>query len=1148
MSSLRPLLAALILLSGAASAQISAPRAHSDLMQGFDLGGVSGGAPQTNDKLSLSALASVQAYESGKPFFIAAEVQIQEPWHAYFRNPGSIGLPMELALNAPAGFKVEGPFWQPPHRVEGLYTSYAYERKAIAVWKVTPEAGAPAEASFAVSGTAQLCCETGCDQPADIGTELTLAAGAAEANAAWQQQEQRVERLGDSPLTVTATQDTDSVTLRLEGSAAGDIRSAYFFSDDSNIAPQTEQTLSRDGDAYTLKLTRNDGSEALYPLADETQKSQPLARLSGILSYNDSFCTVDIDLSQPSAADNAAAPSSDADKPAPSDQEETADLDGEASGDQGEAAEPAADASAADKPSTPAPGSGLIGTGLGNGSLGTGIGGSPFGSGVSALPGADSGAADAATGEKLSLSALASVQAYESGKPFFIAAEVQIQEPWHAYFRNPGSIGLPMELALNAPAGFKVEGPFWQPPHRVEGLYTSYAYERKAIAVWKVTPEAGAPAEASFAVSGTAQLCCETGCDQPADIGTELTLAAGAAEANAAWQQQEQRVERLGDSPLTVTATQDTDSVTLRLEGSAAGDIRSAYFFSDDSNIAPQTEQTLSRDGDAYTLKLTRNDGSEALYPLADETQKGQPLARLSGILSYNDSFCTVDIDLSQPSTADNAAAASGDKAAAGDANKPEPSAEEAAGGKGEAPASDTAAAASAEESPALSVPAGFATIIGSLFLGGLILNLMPCVFPVIGLKIMSFVEMGGGDRRKVFVHSLAFSLGILVSFWILALLIVIFTNLDTFSELPWTQWFSAIVNDSGSSARSWASWMQNPWVVYVLVLLLITLGLSMFGLFEIGVSATGAGQNLQNKGGLTGSFFQGLFVTVVATPCSGPCLGTALPAAMAMPGMWMILALTFMALGLASPYIVMGLFPALASKLPRPGAWMESLKQALSFLLFAAAGWFLVVYLAFVPDAESAKLPWMLMSLVVYCAAWWVYGRWCPLYRSKRSRVIGLVVALALAFVGVKYSMPVFHYDSDEAIEAAKGEAGYILAQGEHPVWNTWSSELMNKALNDGHPVYVDFTATWCGTCQVNKQVAYTKEVCELFEKNGVVLMRADKTKPSPAIDAELRRLKRGSVPTNALYLPAEPAVTAEVLTPGYMVDFLNSHLSNNQ
>lgn len=206
-----------------------------------------------------------------------------------------------------------------------------------------------------------------------------------------------------------------------------------------------------------------------------------------------------------------------------------------------------------------------------------------------------------------------------------------------------------------------------------------------------------------------------------------------------------------------------------------------------------------------------------------------------------------------------------------------------------------------------------------SLFLGGLILNLMPCVFPVIGLKVMSFVELGGGDRRKVIMHSLAFVLGILVSFWIISVLIAIVSNLSALAEQPWTQWLSTLWYDGGSTSRSWAEWMQNPWIVYVILLLLLVLGLSMFGLFEIGVGATGAGQKLQSKGGLTGSFFQGLFVTVVATPCSAPFLGTSLPAAMSMPAVWMVVALTFMALGLAFPYIVLGCFPRWCACCPSP-------------------------------------------------------------------------------------------------------------------------------------------------------------------------------------------------------------------------------------
>ena len=477
---------------------------------------------------------------------------------------------------------------------------------------------------------------------------------------------------------------------------------------------------------------------------------------------------------------------------------------------------------------------------------------------------------------------------------------------------------------------------------------------------------------------------------------------------------------------------------------------------------------------------LTRNDNRDPMYPVKDEATVGKPLAALEGVLVYGDKHCAVNAEM-------GAAA---------------PAAKESAG-----------------------VPEGLAALCLSLFVGGLILNLMPCVFPVIGLKVMSFVQMGGGSRRKVFTHSMIFVLGVLVSFWIISALMIVFSNLGALAEVPWTQWLSTLWNDAGSSTRSWAEWMQNPWIVYAILLLLLVLGLSMYGVFEIGAGITGAGQGVQNKEGLLGSFFQGFFVTIVATPCSAPFLGAAMPAAMALPGVWMTLALTFMALGLSFPYIVLGMFPALVRLLPQPGEWMESLKQGLSFLLFAAAAWMLYVYLAFWPASESTDTMWVNMSLVVFCAAFWVYGRWCLPFRPLSTRIIGFVVALLLAAAGFWGARP------------------YAPAENQLE-WEEWSPAAMQEALENDTPVYVDFTAKWCATCQANKKVAYTDEVYAALSEAGVVLMRADKTAPNPAIDAEMRKLNRSSVPVNALYVPGkEPVVTSELLTPDYMLDFIKAN-----
>lgn len=682
------------------------------------------------------------------------------------------------------------------------------------------------------------------------------------------------------------------------------------------------------------------------------------------------------------------------------------------------------------------------------------------------------------TGPEISGTMSADTTAYEAGKPFYLAAELSFTEPWHAYYDNPGTVGMPMEVQFTVPQGFDAEGPYITPPVYHAGAYNVAYVHAKPVIVWKITPKADAANPAIFRAAITAQLCSDAGCNPPITKELSLEIAAGAAAPSPTWGNWQHQVTGLGSAPSPVSKiTQTADTVTLHFEPNAA--VTDAYFFSKDNSIAPDVPQQLITENGTAKLVMKRNKDDNTLYPVANPETVGKPLAGMAGLLVCKEGSWAIN------------------------------------------------QAVESEPLPAVTaIPEGITALFLSLFLGGLILNLMPCVFPVIGIKIMSFVQLGGGNRSKVFLHSLAFVVGVLVSFWIISALLIIFSNLEILASQPWTQWASTLWHDAGSDTRNWAAWMQNPWMVYIILLLLLVLGLSMFGVFEIGVGATSAGQELQNKSGLTGSFFQGLFVTVVATPCSAPFLGAAMPAAMSLPGIWMTAALTFMALGLAFPYIILGAFPALVKLLPAPGAWMESLKQALSFALFAAAAWILFVYLAFLPQDAAGEGLWILIGLVIISCAFWVYGRWCRIYLSRSTRITGFIVALLLLAAGVWGSMPKPHDENG-------------------PEWETWSPSAMQEALDSGSPVYVDFTAKWCATCLANKAVAYTDEVYKLMDDAGVVLMRADKTAPNEDIDEAMRKLNRSSVPVNALYLPeGEPAVTRELLTPEYLLEFLQEHL----
>lgn len=267
----------------------------------------------------------------------------------------------------------------------------------------------------------------------------------------------------------------------------------------------------------------------------------------------------------------------------------------------------------------------------------------------------------------------------------------------------------------------------------------------------------------------------------------------------------------------------------------------------------------------------------------------------------------------------------------------------------------------------------------------------------------------------------------------------------------------------------------------------------------------------------------------------------------MLQPPLGIVLCLTMMGLGMSLPYIILGAFPVLTKYLPKPGAWMESFKQAMSFLMFGTAAYFLWIYIAFFDaDNHPQDILFLFFGLVFFSMAFWVYGRWCPMYRSKKSRITGGIFSIVFLLVGLFYMLPPDgaswfgrHSDTNQADVSNSKEH-----QEAGTIWTPWTPSAMKAALDAGQPVYVDFTARWCSTCQVNK-ASYTEEVLAAFNKHGIVMMKADKTRTNPDIDQELKKLGRTAVPVNALYLPGKkPIVTRELLSPSYLLDFLKQEM----
>ncbi len=719
---------------------------------------------------------------------------------------------------------------------------------------------------------------------------------------------------------------------------------------------------------------------------------------------------------------------------------------------------------------------------------------------------------------KATASAKATVESYATDS-FLIVNEVKLPEHWHSYYKNPGTVGMPMEATMNAPAGFKVEGPFWQVPAMEEGLVNFYGYSGTAKMAFRLTPEANAPQEASFTTSITWQMCAEQ-CAAPET--KEFTIKLNKGDAKATQEAPELAKGLVGVSTpewaknLQTTFQQKDKTITLHINtGSAALPSDKVYFFCDNGEISPEAPQTLKKVNDtAYELSMTFNDDPDGLYPnnLEDKTR---PLTTLSGILRVGDEGVFIT---AKEGPAPTVAAPAADKVPSADATA--------------AVVADAPAASSGDEAPMT-----LGQMMLFLFLGGIILNVMPCVFPVIGLKIMGFVQMGGGNRKKVLAHSLTFVLGILISFWIItAILIALKASPSGPGFFSGDFWFGGAAGET----VNWAFWFENAWVDFALMALMIAMGLSMFGVYEIGVKATAVGGELQQKEGFAGSFWSGVLATVISTPCSAPLLGPAIGAVMLQPPVFIVLGLTLMGLGMAFPYIILGAFPSLTKYLPKPGAWMESFKQAMSFLLFGTAAYFLWIYMAFFDaDNHPQDLLWLFFGIVFFALGFWIYGRWCPMYRTKKARTWGAIFTVIFLLTGLYYMLP----PEGKAWFAKEQPAVAVNANkpaAAHGLWQPWTPQAMQEALDAGKTVYVDYTARWCATCQVNK-ASYTDEVLAAFEKHGIILMKADKTKANPDIDAELKKLGRSAIPVNVLYRKDKaPAITIELLTPSYLINFI--------
>jgi thiol:disulfide interchange protein DsbD len=675
--------------------------------------------------------------------------------------------------------------------------------------------------------------------------------------------------------------------------------------------------------------------------------------------------------------------------------------------------------------------------------------------------------------------------AIRPGTPFTVALRLRMEPHWHSYWRNPGDSGLPTTIKWKLPAGFKASEIQWPSPQRIDTPpLVSYAYENEVWLLSTITPPATLPIGKNITLKAQAEwLICKEEC-LPASANLTLSLPVNNATpaVDSRWSAAFARTRAAFPSlpqGWTVAAERAPKGIVLRVQPPTASDISTdgAHFFaSDNSVIAHAAPQKMMRNGDGFQISLE-------LSEYATEAPK-----RLRGVL------------VAPKGRAWNA---SGVRALAVDV-----------------PVGARGTAAPVKSKTTTSPPSATATpptlllSLGLAFLGGLMLNLMPCVFPVLSLKILGFVQQSGDDKSRVRKHGFAFGIGVLLSFWVLA--------------------SALLLVRAGGGGAGWGFQLQSPIFVAALSLLLFGVGLNLLGAFEVGLSLTGLGAKAPSRGhfGYGGSFWSGVLATVVATPCTAPFMGAALGFALAQPPLPALLVFTFLGVGMAMPYIVLSMNPAWLKKLPRPGAWMETFKQVMAFPIFATVLWLAWVF-GLQTGVDGVAL--LLGAMLLFGAAVWLWSRWSTVEidRTRRALVSSgslLLLSLALfsAWKGAATPLP-----ATESSSSASGKT----------VWQPFSMAKVGELTAAGTPVFVDFTAAWCITCQVNKRVTLAQpEVMQAFAQHNVTLMRADWTRRDAEITRALESHGRSGVPTYVLYGAKEamPKVLPEVLSQTIIFDAL--------
>lgn len=658
------------------------------------------------------------------------------------------------------------------------------------------------------------------------------------------------------------------------------------------------------------------------------------------------------------------------------------------------------------------------------------------------------------------------------GRTIALGLLIDHQPGWHTYWKNPGDAGLPTTFAWTLPAGVSAGEIAWPTPQRVPlGPLMNYGYDGRLLLPVELAVPQGFAAEALEVALRAEWLVCRDICI-PEGGEFSLQVPAQAASATHAGDFDAARAAL----PVALTGSEASAEVAggvlkLRVAGlppSWTG--RELAFF-------PETGGVIHN----AALPAARWEGQDWTAELPLDPQRSAGPASIPAVLSAPGETAGVRITVAVTgawppvgATADAAQAAS-----------PSTVPGSAAGG-------DAAAAPAPVAAGALGLPLALLFALA----GGALLNLMPCVFPVLSLKVLGFAQHAG-ERGRLLAGGLAYTAGVVASFLALAGLLLALR--------------------AGGEQLGWGFQLQSPLVVAALAALFTIIGLNLAGVFEFGQMLPDRLATMQLRHPLADSALTGVLAVAVAAPCTAPFMGAALGFAVTLPAPQALAVFGALGVGMALPYLAASAWPALARALPRPGPWMATFKGLMAFPMFAT-----VVWLVWVLGQQAGidAVAALLGTLVALAFLAWGLGGEAHARRTRHA--LGSVGALLLA-AALAWTLPALRSDAGAAMAAADGD------------WQPWSAERVAAATASGQAVFVDFTAAWCVTCQFNKRTTLADaRVDAAFAERRVLRLRADWTRRDDAITAELARLGRSGVPVYALYAPggAEPTLLSEILS----------------